>query len=891
MSHRFDERASAIISAWVLTVSRHPLLVLSILVPLVTAALVYTGNGLRVDTDTSNLFSAELPWRRTQERFEQAFPQHVETLLVVIDGPTPGRTRDAARRLAARLRAQEDLIEAVYAPGAEPFFERQAPLYLDLEELEVLADRLSKLQPVLSGLVHDQSLRGMLGVLEDAVEAAREDTSIDLELVVSHMNASVERHLGSPSVTRSWQELMSGEEEGVEARRQVLVVRPRFDFGALRPAGASVEAVRRIAAGIGIDESHGLRLRLSGTVALEYEEMESVSRGAATAAVASLTFALAALWFAFRSAKLVAASLLTLIAGLVLTAAFATATVGALNLISIAFAVLYIGLGVDFAIHLGVRYRDLRSEGVDNGPALERSARDVGPSLLVCAITTAVGFYSFIPTDYVGVSELGVISGSSMFVSLALNLTLLPALLSTAPFRPSGIRGSAPLRGGLERLVELPLRHPVAIRRCAIALAATAVALLPLVRFDYDSLNLRDPGSESVQTFRDLQDEGAMPLRAVTLLADGEAEAAALVARLRELPSVDSVASLDDFVPDDQNDKLAEIDYIGVILEPLFQPREVQEGPSQEEQLQALRSFLPALRTLLDSDQPPTWRAEAELLHASLERLLESLQGLGSEAATRQIARLEAELFGTFEEAIDTIRTSLGAEFVTLSELPRSLVPSWRTADGTLRIEAFPTGDLSDSRALRRFVSEVRSVSKHATGTPVISLESGEAVVGALRRAFAGALVLICVLLFFVLRSAVDEVLVLVPLLWGALLTGLGSVLLDVPFNFANIIALPLLLGIGVDSGIHAVLRMRSSGDSYAQWLRSSTARGVYYSALTTIGSFVSLTISAHPGTASMGLLLTVGVLSTLVGTLVVLPALLVGSSMRGRTRAPEPGP
>jgi predicted RND superfamily exporter protein len=228
---------------------------------------------------------------------------------------------------------------------------------------------------------------------------------------------------------------------------------------------------------------------------------------------------------------------------------------------------------------------------------------------------------------------------------------------------------------------------------------------------------------------------------------------------------------------------------------------------------------------------------------------------------------------------------------VTLSELPRKFVRSWRTADGTLRIEAFPTEDLSESRALRRFVSEVRSVTEHATGTPVISLESGEAVVRALRQAFAGAFVFICVLLFVVLRSALDEVLVLVPLLWGALLTGLGSVLLSVPFNFANIIALPLLLGIGVDSGIHAVLRMRSSGDSYAQWLRSSTARGVYYSALTTIGSFVSLTVSVHPGTASMGLLLTVGVLSTLVGTLVVLPALRMGWSKRGRTGAPEPGP
>ena len=889
MSQRFDERASIVISGWVAAVSRNPLAVLSVVVPLVAIALVYTATGLRVDTDTSNLFSADLPWRQTQERFERAFPQHVETLLVVIDGPTPGQARDAARRLAARLRTQEDLIEAVYAPGAEPFFERHALLYLDLEDLGTLADRLSKLQPVLTGLIRDLSLRGMLGVLEEAVEAATEETSIDLEPMLAHVNASVEHHLGGPAATRSWQELMSGEATGVEARRQVLVVQPRFDFGALRPAGASVDGVRRIAAGIGIDEEHGLRLRLSGAVALEYEEMESVSRGAAMAALVSLTLALAALWFAFRSARLVVASLLTLIAGLVLTAAFATATVGALNLISIAFAVLYIGLGVDFAIHLGIRYRELRGEGAENGPALERSARDVGPSLLLCAVTTAVGFYSFIPTDYVGVSELGVISGSSMFISLALNLTLLPALLSTAPFQSGRIRQGPHPQGGPHALVRLPLHHPVAVRRCAAALAATALVLLPWVHFDYDPLNLRDPGSESVRTFRDLQDEGAMPLRAVTLLANGDVEAAALVSQLRELESVDTVVSLEDFVPADQEAKLSEIDYLDVILEPLFESWTPEPEPSLEEQVRAIRSLLPALRAVLDSDDPPAWRGEAAALHAALERLLGSLQGQSTEATMREIATLEDEIFGSFEEDIDAIRASLGADFVTRSDLPHRLVESWQAGDGTLRIEAYPTEDLAESRALRRFVSEIRSVSPRATGAPVISLESGEAVVGALRTAFATALVVICVLLFAVLRSAADEVLVLVPLLWGALLTGLGSVVLGVPFNFANIIALPLLLGIGVDSGIHAVLRMRSSGASYAVWLRSSTARGVYYSALTTIGSFVSLTLSAHPGTASMGLLLTIGVLSTLVGTLVVLPALLVGMPRR-RGGASGPG-
>jgi hypothetical protein len=208
--------------------------------------------------------------------------------------------------------------------------------------------------------------------------------------------------------------------------------------------------------------------------------------------------------------------------------------------------------------------------------------------------------------------------------------------------------------------------------------------------------------------------------------------------------------------------------------------------------------------------------------------------------------------------------------------LPEDLIEQWVSKDDHYRVTVFPRENLNDNAAIRRFVAAVRTVAPDAIGFPVIYLEAGDAVVKAFKQAFLMALVAVTFLLLILLRPKSDTLLVLLPLLLAGILTGAASVIVRIPFNFANVIALPLLLGIGVDSSIHMVHRMRAAPPAGGQLLETSTARAVLYSSLTTICSFGNLAVSPHQGMASMGVLLTIGIGFTLLCTLVVLPALMV---------------
>ena len=863
------------IAWWVTFVSRHPLMIISICIIIIASSLQYTVNNLKINTDTSNLLSAELPFRKAYLQYEKAFPQHINTFLVVIDGETPMQARNATKLLASHIKADKDLIETLYTPKLGEFFDRNALLYLDPPELDKLTDRLSTLQPFLAKLTSDQSLHGLLSMLSSAFEATLDGEKIDLKPILTELNQAFEGAVAGETYHLSWQEMMQGDATEIEDKRQIIVVKPKLDFSDLQPAEPSIKKVRQLIKDLGITADNGLNARLTGLLALEYEELQSVKKGGILAAILSLTMAVIALWFAFRSVRLVIATFITLIAGLILTAGFAAITVGQLNMITVAFGVLYIGLGVDFAIHLGLRYRELYAPQSGSTAALRGAALDIGPSLTLCAITTAVGFYSFIPTDYLGVSELGIISGSGMFVSLIVTLTLLPALLSIWPFHLKKRLYREQPKGAPAFLTYLPLSHPSSIRRFAIIIGLAAICLLPWVQFSYDPLTLRDQESESIQTFKDLLNQSDTPPRSITIMADSASKAQAMVTQLKTLPTVNKVLSVASFIPDDQDEKLTEIEDLQMILGPELEPSTNQQVPTYPEQLHALDNFGNQLTAVLTTEQLLPWRDQATAMATSLKKLTQSLSGQPEMLGVQRITMLEQGLLESFPESIAILLTSLNASNVEINNLPAEIRNRWITKNGIYRIEVYPKEDIGAGDVLRQFVTEVRSVTIDVTGPPVVALESGRAVVGAFQQAFISALLVISLLLIAVLRRLSDTLLVIIPLLWAGMVTGALTVLLDIPFNFANIIALPLLLGIGVDNGIHVVHRIRSDNQTYAELLKSSTARGIYYSAITTIVSFLSLSFSAHPGTASMGLILTIGVLLTLVGTLFILPSII----------------
>lgn len=835
--------------------------------------LDYAVGHLRINTDTANMLDAGLPFRQSLDKFRREFAFNFDSLLLVIDAPGPEDADRAATALASALETRDDLFEDVFVPGAGAYFERNALLYLSVDELESLADRLIRVQPLLGRLTRDPSVVTFADTLSLALE--RDDVALAAELpaVLEELRRSFNGAMNGGRRTISWQRLLGPGDEPQAARRY-LHLKLRLDFSDLLAAEPAIRAIRDAAAAQGLTGARGFRVRITGDAALAYEELLSAVRGAKIAGALALIMVTGVLLAGLGSVWLVIAALITLIVGLLMTAGFATVAVGHLNLISIAFAVLYIGLGVDYAIHICLRYRELLGRGESKARAIGGALNSVGGSLMACTVTTAAAFYAFLPTVFSGVAELGLISGTGMFINLAMSLLVLPALLwllpPPKPWRPG------PATGSFARLLDFPRRRRNVVGAATLLLALASVALLPQVRFDRNTLNLRDPGSESVTTARELMaDRETSPL-GIDVLVDDSPEWPERLAALRALPAVDSVVSLADFVPESDPEKLRILDELALTFGPDLRMQPATPAPDIDASLEALERLRDALAR---ADRDRGLEAPAQALSLQIGRFLEELRGTAPRRQQQRLMELRHDLLSNLPFSLERLSRALEPDASAAPDpsdgLPAELRRRWVSDDGVRRVNIRPARDLDDPDALRGFVESVQSVVPEATGEPVIMLRAGDAVVQAFQQAFAWALFLISGLLLALLRNLAAVLYVIGPLFLAGAMSLAGLALLDAPLNFANVIALPLLLGIGVDNGIHMVQRARHGHHPEENPLRTSTARAVLFSALTTMCGFGNLVLSPHPGTASMGLLLTLGTVITLGVTLIVLPALL----------------
>ncbi len=866
-----------IVSWWVAFVCAHAwqTVILSLLL---TAVLFnYTTHHIGINTDASKMISEKLPWRQTYISYKEKFPQFFGEIAIVIEGATPELADGAARVLAERLRGETTLFKSVYLPGGSEFFRRSGLLYLNAHELADFSDHLAVVQPFLGRLMADQSLDGFFSMLTSAMEAVEEGEDFALKPIMDGITGAAAASLEGSFYRLSWQELMLGEKSTLAGKRRFIVVQPRLDFAELFQGEAALVKIRALADELGLDRAHGVRVRLTGSVALANEEFKSVSKGAGIASILALLAVCVILFVALRSLTLLISSVLTLIAGIIATAAFAAVAVGSLNMISMAFAVLYIGLGIDYAIHLCLRYRELALRGHSHEEAMKKAAGDVGASLVICTITTAAGFYSFIPTAYSGVSELGLISGTGIFISLVVSLTFLPALISLRPIRPSQRAVAAltsPFAGAADRVMARLRKNRAPVFVVLAVMGGIGLVLLGWVSFDSNPMNLRDSSMESVATFNDLMREaGSSPLT-IMVVKDKDSAASSALA-LKRLDLVDKAVSIEDFIPKDQDEKLDIIEEVSLLMGPDLEMDGTADGKkTPESRMETIRALLRGLRAFVATPLDPDEKAAAESALRAMSSLKTKLAAMRPAARAEALGEFEKSLLASLPERLKTLRTSLEAEPVSFADLPPELVSHWVGSGGERVIKVFPKKNISDPRNLTDFVEEVRTVEPQATGLPVVIMESGKTVVRAFRQAFTYALVFIIIILLFLLRDVKYTALVLAPLIYAGILTGAATVLLHIPFNFANIIALPLFLGIGVDNGIHVVHRVRSAPDEIEGLLGSSTSRAVLYSALTTLVSFGGLAFSSHRGMASMGQLLMVGIALTVVSTLGVLPLL-----------------
>jgi len=836
-----------------------PVIAAAILLSIVSAW--YAATHFAMTTDINQLISTNIPWRQREAAFEKAFPQY-ELIVAVIDAPTPELGQEATEALVQRLSPQKDLFRSIQQPKDGSFFRQNGFLLESLDELGPQLTMLTRAQRLVQVLASDPSLRGVVQALQFGLLGVQ-GGQITLDNMTWPMTLgadALEKVNANQPAAFSWRDMVEGHASSSSDLLHFVNIQGVLDYSELEPGMKATDAIRKAVADADFASKYQARLRLTGPVPMADEEFGTIKDHAALNAGVTIAIVLFILWMALRWWRIIFAVFVCLVVGLSVTAAAGMLMVGTLNLISVYFAVLFVGLGVDFGLQFSVRYRAERHEVDDVRQALLRSGERAGAPLTLAALATAAGFVSFTPTAYKGVSELGLIAGVGMLIAFFTSITLLPALLSrlNPPREPAqlGYAYLAPVDAFLER-------HRVPILIVTLLAVACGVPLLYWLQFDFNPMNLRSPKAESVATYLELKNDPESGANNIEVLKPTLAQADQLAAKLRGVPEVSRVVTLSTFVPDHQDEKLGLIRNAAQTLDAALNPKTPASPTSDAQTVSMINSTVDALNRLAGNGTG-TGAIAARRLATAMAALAKADPG------ARQ--RAEAVFVQPLKTILDNLRALLKAQAVTQDNLPADLKRDWVTPDGLARVDVAPKGDSNKNSVLRQFARAVLTVAPDATEGPISILEARRTVVTAFIEAGGCALLSITIILWITLRRISDVLLTLIPLLMAGLVTLEICVLIGMPLNFANIIALPLLLGVGVAFKIYYIMAWR---EGQTNLLQSVLTRAVTFSALTTATAFGSLWFSSHPGTSSMGKLLAISLMTTMAAAALFQPILM----------------
>ncbi len=856
-----------VIVAIVSAARRHAWATIGVFLLLAAAGLYYTSGHLRVDTNTDDLFAKTLPWRQAALAENKNFPQFNRLIVAVVRAATPEEATETAAALNQALNADHhDFIDSSY-PASAAFYDHEGLLLLPTGQLAKLLNSIIAAQPFLGQLAADPSARGLftgLGLIAQGVSAGQDLTPYNAALGGVEKNLQVAAS-GHPQPL-SWQALLGGDLGQQDA--EFVLVHPVLDQGTLQPGGVATAALMKIAATLPDVQAGRATVNYTGQIPLSDEQFASLTQGLVAGSIISVLLIALWLYLALRSWRLIVPILCTLVLGLTLTISFAAVAIGVMNLISVAFAILFIGLAVDFAIQFCVRLRDVRMDYPDLMAAIPQTARQAGGQIALAAAATACGFLAFAPTAFVGVAELGEIAGAGMFIAFFCTITFLPAMLWL--LQPGFERGHVALPGGPAADGFLK-RHARPVLGLFGVLALAGIWGAATLSFDANPLDTKDPNTESMRTLQKLLNDPATNPFYADALAPNLDAANALAARLSKLPEVAGVISGGTFVPAEQAQKLAMLGQVQTILAPTL-AASPSGPPVTAADIRASMAKAAAAIVAVKNQLP----ANSPLL--GIAAAMQQMQG----QSDTQIMAVNSAITRFLPGELTRLADGFSAQPITAQTLPPAIARDWFLPNGQVRVEALPTPAAQTTAGLRRFADAVLTLAPNAGGPAISTIATAGTILGSFKEAAGLAFLAIAIMLFIVFRTVRHTLIVLATLALSSLLTALFANLAGVAINYANIIALPLLLGVGVSFNVYFVMNYRAG---MRRFVGSATAHAVLFSALTTATAFGSLAASHDRGTASMGVLLLLSLLAVLIATFAFLPALLYSLPDAGKTQ------
>ncbi len=869
------ERArDALLSAWGRRVSSHPYLALAACLLLAAGGIVLTVRELEFRPDRDDLIAQDLAWNQLYARYKSRFDRW-DDLIVCLDGdPADERVDALGRAIAETVRADPRVLAADAGFAISEVGPRLFAVAPE-EIFQAILDQLAAARPIVEAPNANAALTAALGALA-AGEAETPDGLARLEDLLAPYLAALAGETPAfafmqPEVAR-WQPYVSGRGSG---RLRFVLVQFGEESAGIDRLGEDIAWLRgEIGDVVAASGIRGVTWGVTGVPAIEADETEQSIHDSTLASLVAFVLITALMVVVFRGVVVPALAATALLIGLAWSFGWLVIAVGHLQLLSVVFSVILLGLGIDFALHLVARLELVQDEHDDLPAAIERVFRGIGPGLITGAVTTAAAFGATALTQFKGMAEMGIIAGGGILLCLVAVLTSFPAMLAITRRWKQIIRHraggeTAHFAHGWLDSVDF---HP----KAALVVAAIAVglAVIPALRVRYDPnvLNLHPPGIESVVWERRLVDDDAGSVWSALVETDADS-APALVDRLRALPEVAYVNGMGVLLPADRAERAARI---AVVRDRPMTPADAPPG------LEQTRRQLAAVRLGLDRRVAGAAPETAAALRAIAERIagaLSSSARVDAAEAARRFAILDERFRAARDSLTSWIDAALDSAPPGPDDLPRGLREQW-DRDGVWLLQVAPTPDpaglsILDPRRLEAFVTALRTVAPDVLGPPVQIYESSLLIKREYIKAAGYAVIAILVLLLLDFRSLADALCAMLPVLIGFIgAFGLMG-LFGVPLNFANIIVMPLIFGIGVDAGVHAVHRWRAEPYRRPAGLSGGTGRGITLTMLSTMIGFGAMLLAEHRGIRSLGFVMLAGLGVTLLGCYLVLPAVL----------------
>ncbi len=862
-------------------------LILCLALLLSVISVIYTIKNIEFLTGRDDLMPRNAPFQVDHRAYLAEFGDQ-EEIVAVIESDDADRSIRAADALYARLNKNRVNFREVFYPGGLPYFRKNGLLFMPLEEIRQLRSTLSMAAPVLKDLATAPSVQTLFTSLTrqiDAYLAAPDPTALkSLTFMLTTLGKGFKGFDGKNS-GMSMDSFLKGGGDGKPSmlenagKQQVITILPVKQQGSFVPAEQAIKATRAALNDIlAQPEFKGVKGGLTGVPVLEYEEMSTAQKDIEIATILSLSLTVILLLFAFRGLLNVIAAMVSLIVGICLSFGFATVAIGHLNILSMVFAIMLIGLGIEYGIQVVLRYQEELGKGITGLAAIETGLTTNVRSIIMAAATVALSFATFAFTDFKGIAELGIIAAGGVFICVLATFTVLPAMLILLEgFRKSAPRHRPNPSAKRENVFFINLfGKPRAIIAATLLLSLACVYPTVQTRFDYNLMNLQAEGLQSVEYAYKLMRSKENSGYFVTVTARDAAEARQLTERLEKLPSVNHVVSLPVLVPDQQEAKLAELAALRKVMVevkpvPYEENLRVMELPTVFENF---RDRVEKLRIVLEARKADEVRPVGDFL-AILNGFFTSLEKEKDKNALGMLRDFQGGMFAEMPDKLRMLKESLEAAPVEEADIPPQLKRRFVGKTGKLLLQVAPRKEIFEHGPLREFVSQVRSVAPNVTGEPVMVYESMTILRNSYLKAFGYAFIGIAVILMINFRSIRYALLGSLPLGSGLLLMVGGMWLAGISFNSANIIVLPLILGVGIDSAIYIINRYRQGSETPGQVTLSSAGIGVFLNALTILFSFGALMVAHHKGVFSIGAVMSLGMMASVAVFMIFLPALL----------------